>query len=150
MPVYNLIEYSDNYSKTSGILWQYCKDEPAINATDGNIVNFNANNATTDSFKIKEKITGQTGDNDTKNVEIMLPLKYLSNFRRTLEMPLINYEINLDLNWSKKCITVASNINQEIIFSITDAKLYVPVVTLSTQDNKKLLEQLKSGFKKNN
>ena len=78
----------------------------------------------------------------------MVPLKYLSNFWRTLEMSLINCEINLDINWCKKCVIVATDIaNQDAIFTITDTKLYVPVVTLSTQDNTKLLEQLKSGFK---
>ena len=66
MPMYNLIEYSDNYSKASPILWQYCRDDLAINAADGNFVNFNANKAATDSFKIKEKITGETDNNDTK------------------------------------------------------------------------------------
>ena len=79
----------------------------------------------------------------------MVPLKYLSNFRRTLEIPLINCEINLALNWSKKCVIVATNKeNQGAIFSITDTMLYFPVVTLSTQDSTKLLEQLKSGFEK--
>ena len=80
MPVYNLIEYSDKCSKTSGIFWQYCRHEPVMNAATGSIVDFNAANANTDSFKIKEKITDQTGDGGTKNVEIMVPLKYLSNF----------------------------------------------------------------------
>ena len=71
----------------------------------------------------------------------MVPLKYLSNFWRALEMPLINYEINLILTWSTNCVIVASNIaNQNATFSITDTKLYVPVVTLSTQDNAKLLQ----------
>ena len=92
MPMYNLIEYIDNYSKTSKILWQYCKDEQAINAVNGNDVDFNAANATTNSFKIKEKITGETFSDDTKSVEIMVPLKYLSNFSRPLEMHLINCE----------------------------------------------------------
>ena len=79
----------------------------------------------------------------------MVTLKNLSNFWRTLEIPLINCEINLDLNWSKKCVIVATDIaNEGATFSITDTKLYVPVVTLSTQDNAKLLEQLKSGFKR--
>ena len=78
--MYNLIEYSDNYSKTSGSLWQYCKDIPAVNNND-DIVEFNGANAT-DSFNFKAKITGQTGNNGTKNVEIMVPLKYLSNFWR--------------------------------------------------------------------
>ena len=93
MPMYNLIEYSDNYSKISGIFWKYCRDKPAINVANGNIVDFNAANATTNSFKIKETITDQTGNNGTKNVEIILPLKYLSNFWRTLEMPLINVKL---------------------------------------------------------
>ena len=78
MPMYNLIEYSNNYSKISGSLWQYCKDIPAIDNNNA-IVNFDENNLT-DSFNFKAKITGQTGDNGTKNVEIMAPLKYLSNF----------------------------------------------------------------------
>ena len=78
----------------------------------------------------------------------MVPLKYLSNFWRILEMPLINYEITFDLNWSENCVIVATDVaNQGATFSITDTKLYVPVVTLATQDNTKLLEQLKSGFK---
>ena len=90
MPMYNLIEYSDNYSKTSGSLWQYYKDDP------------NDNLVQSESFKSKIKITGKTPANgNTKDVEIMVPLKYLSNFWRTLEMPLINCEVELILTWSK-------------------------------------------------
>ena len=98
IPMYNLIEYSDNYSKTSGSLRQYCKD---ISAVDNNnaIVNFAQSNLT-DLFNFKVKKTSQTGDNGTEIVEIMGPLKYISNFWRTLEMPLINCEINLILTWS--------------------------------------------------
>ena len=90
MPMYNLIEYSKNYSKISASLWQYCKDIPGIDK-NGNIVEFNGADVT-DSFNFKVKITGQT-DNNGKidNAEIMAPLKYLSNFWRTLEMPLINF-----------------------------------------------------------
>ena len=147
MPMYNLIEYSDNYAKTTGGLWQYCKDIPALNAND-EIIAFNINN-TTDSFDFKVKITGQTEDNGTKDVEIMVPLKYLSNFWRTLEMPLINCEVNLILTWSSSCVLVASSTqNQNATFAITDTKLYVPVVTLSTQENTKFFQQLKSGFKR--
>ena len=76
----------------------------------------------------------------------MVPLKYLSSFWRTLEMPLINCEVNLILTWSSTC--VITNSTGAGTFEITDAKLYVPVVTLSTQDNSKLLQQLKSGFKR--
>ena len=80
LPMYNLIEYSDNYSKTSGSLWQYCKEIPAVD-DDGDIVDFNGANAT-DSFSFKTKITGQTvanNNNGNIGVEIMVPLKYLSN-----------------------------------------------------------------------
>ena len=147
MPMYNLIEYSDNYVKTTGSLWQYCKDIPARNA-NGEIIIFEENN-TTDSFKFKAKITGQTGNGGTKNVEIMVPLKYLINFWRTLEMPLINCEVNLILTWSSTCVLIATTVpNQTATFEISDTKLYVPVVTLSTQENTKFLQQLKSGFKR--
>ena len=95
MPMYNLIEYSDNYVKTSGSLWQYCKDIPARNAN--NIIEEFTEDNTTDTFKFKAKITGQTGNDGTKDVEIIVPLKYLSNFWRTLEMPVINCEVNLIL-----------------------------------------------------
>ena len=147
MPMYNLIEYSDNYAKTTGSLWQYCKDIPARDNND-EIIAFETNNLT-DSFKFKAKITGQTGNDGTKDVEIVVPLKYLSNFCRTLEMPLINCEVNLILTWSSTCV-IASVIvaNQAATFAITDTKLYVPVVTLSTQENTKFLLQLKSGFKR--
>ena len=79
----------------------------------------------------------------------MVPLKYLSNFWRTIEMSLFNCEISLQLQWSKDCILVASTAaNQELELKITDIKLYVPVITVSTQDNVKLLKQLESGFKR--
>ena len=146
MHMYNLIEYSDNYAKTTGSLWQYCKDIPARNK-NYEIVVFTGNNLT-DSFNFKAKITGQTGDDGTKDVEIMVPLKYLSNFWRTLEMPLINCEVNLILKWSSTCVIVSTgDANQAANFAITDTKLYVPVVTLSTQENTKFPQQLKSGFK---
>ena len=147
MPLYNLIEYSDNYAKTTGSLWQYCKDIPARN-NNNIIINFTVDNRT-DSFNFKVKFTGQTGDDGTKDVEIMVPLKYLSNFWITLEMPLINCEINIMMMWSSTCVIVSTNVvNQVATFKITDTKLYVPVVTLSTQENAKLLQQLKSGFKR--
>ena len=143
-----MIEYSANYSKTSGSLWQYCKNTPAVN-NNGNIVDFNRNNAT-DSFNFKTKITGQTDNNGRiDNVEIMVPLKYLSNFWRTLEMPLINCKVELILTWSANCVIIYINVaNQVPIFTITETNLYVPVVTLSSQDNAKLLPQLKSGSKR--
>ena len=97
MPMYNFIEYSDNYSKTSGSLRQYYKDEPNDNLADS------------ESFKPKVKITGKTpADGNTKNVEIIVPLKYLSNFWRTLEIPLIDSEVNLILTWSRDCVITNS------------------------------------------
>ena len=93
MPMYNLIEYSDNYAKTTGSLWQYFRDEPDDNIEDS------------ESFKSKIKISGKAPDDDNeKDVEIMVPLKYLRNFWRTLEMPLINCEVNLILTWSSTCV----------------------------------------------
>ena len=148
MPMYNLIEYSDNYSKISGSLWQCCKDIPGVN-NDEDIVNFNEAN-TTDSFNFKTKTTGQTNDDGEINgVEILVPLKYLSNFWGTLEMPLINFEIELILDWSANCVIISTNnANQVATITITDTNIYDPVVTLSTQDNSKLLPQLKNGFKR--
>ena len=100
-------------------MWQYCKDIPAADNNDA-IVNFTDNNLT-DSFNFKVKITAQTGDDGTKNVEIMVPRKYLSNFWRTLVMPLINCEVNLILTWSENCVIVSTNVaNQNATFSIAD------------------------------
>ena len=79
----------------------------------------------------------------------MVPLKYQSNFWRTFAMPLINCEISLMITWSKGCFLVADSIAKQVpTFTITDTKLYVPVVTLSTKDNVKLLTQLESGLKR--
>ena len=88
----------------------------------------------------------------TKNLEIIVPLKYLSNFWRTLEMPLINNEVNLILTWSRDIrgleVCAITNSTGAGKFAVTETKLYVLVVTLSTQDNAKVLQQLKSGFKR--
>ena len=96
VPMHNLIEYRDNYSKISGCLWQYHKDIPAVN-NNGDIVDFNGANDTY-SFDFKAKITDQTDDDgEINNFEIMIPFTFLSNFWRTLTMSLINCEINLIL-----------------------------------------------------
>ena len=146
MLMYNSIEYSNAYSKTSGSLWQYCRDEPTRN-NNGNIINFPADNNNSNSFKFKQQITGQTKNGGTNNVEIMVSLKYPRNFWRTLEMPLINCEITLQLTCSKKRFLVAGTASNQVPkFKITGAKLYVPVVTLSIQENIELLKQLESGF----
>ena len=135
MPMYNLIEYSDKYSNTSGSSQKYYKDDPNDNMTQS------------ESFKSKARITGKTpADGNTKDAEIIVPLKYLSNFWRTLEMPLMSCEVEPILTWSEDC--VISSATGETKFAITETKLYVPVVTLSTEDNAKLLQQLKSNFKR--
>ena len=130
MPMYNLIEYSDNYPKTSGSLWKYCKDIPALN-DDGDIVIFNRTNDT-DSFNFKSKIIGKTYDNgDIENVEMIIPLKYLSNFWRTLEISLANCEVELIMTWSENCVIISTKVaNQNPTSTITAKNLYVPVVTL--------------------
>ena len=126
---------------------QYCKDVPAVN-NNGDIVDFNGAIAT-GSCNFITKTTGQADNNGIMNVEILVPLKYLSNFWRTLAMPLINCEVNLILTWPAICVIIYTDIaNQIPTFTITETNLYVLVVTLSTQDNAKLLPQLKSGFER--
>ena len=161
MPMYNLLEYSKNYRKTTGSLWNYYRDEPNNLPTD----NYNADPITnSESFKYKSSITGKTsnanqenGENTKqgntkikKNLEIVVPLKYLSNFWRSLDMPLINSEVSLTLTWSENCVLTdittqtARNANPNAdppveareridaptnaTFKITDTKLYVPLV----------------------
>ena len=130
MPMYNLIEYRDNYSKTSGSLYQFCRNEPNNVITES------------ESFKFKSKFLDNTNNAGITNAKIAAPLKYLSNSWRTLEMPLINCGVNHILT----CVIFEGD--RVITFAITDTKLCVPVVTLSVQDNPKLLPQLKSGFKR--
>ena len=117
------------------------RDEPAPD-NNNNIIDYPANNNNSISFKFKQQITG-------KLETVTVPLKHLNNFWRVLAMPLINCEISLQLKWSKDCFLVAGTIaNQVPTSTLTDTKCYVPVVTLSSQDNVKLLKQLESGFKR--
>ena len=147
MPIYNLIEYSKNYSKTSGGLWNYYRDEPN-SGLDGANNNLNYSIKDSKSFDYKTSITGKLEDDDVEeeDVEIVLPLKYISNFWRFLHMPLINCEVYLTLTLSENCVITNkatreanADANPAIIginnptsatFKITDTKLYVPVVTL--------------------
>ena len=140
MSMYDLMENNDNYSKASEILWQYCSDEPALAADGTRVTDFNEDNVTS-MFNLKEKRAGLSSNNGTKNVEIMVSLKYLSNVWRTREMFLTNYKNNLNPKYAKNCVIVATNAAAQVTtFSITNTILYVPVVTLSTQDNIKLLQ----------
>ena len=140
--MYNLIEYSDNYSDTSGSLWQFKRDEI--------IGNINLTNNNSSSFKYKSNLIGNTdadGANRKKEgVKIVVPLKYLSNFWRSLEISLINCKDELSLEWYENW--VLSNVYANSTFKITDANLYVPVVTLSTENNAKLSKLLTEGLKK--
>ena len=158
MPMYNLIEYSDNYSDSSGSLWQLKRDESPMNNA-GNTLNVSLDNST--SFKYKASLLGKATDADgnyrsLKNTKIVVPLKYLSNFFGSLEMPLINCKIHLELNWNNNCVMYGadayaggdSSNNRETTFQITSTKLYVPIVTLSTKDNENLTKQLNEGFKR--
>ena len=144
MPMYNLIEYSDNYQNSSATVYQYKRDEPPdVNA----ILDLTADILS--SFKYKIKLLGKPvldGAIAKRNVKVVVPLKYLSNFFRSLEMPLINCKIKLNLTWKKEC--VLSNQAGDAVFIINDTKMYVPVVTLSKEDNKDFIEQQNKGFQR--
>ena len=137
MPMYNFIEYSDNYSDSSRSLWGFERDNIVNNADVTNDDN-------APSFKYKASLITNTQANGTKNgIKIAVPLKYLSNFWRSLEMSLINCRVKLSLRWIEKCVlttaAIGANANatgaDSVTFKITDAKTYVPFVTLSAQDN---------------
>ena len=146
MAMHNLLEYSKAYSKTSGSLWQHYKNEPVLDNNNNNI-DFPYDNKNSISFKFKRQI--QTENGGTKYFEIMVSLKSQTNFWRTLEMSLINCEISFQSKWSKDCYQVAGTAaNQAPEIKTTDTMLYVPVVTISIQDNIKLLKQLESDFKR--
>ena len=148
--MYNLIEYSDNYEDSTGSLYQFKRDE----ITTGNDANADiaADNST--SFACKAKLVGEVvaNDNHNHNAKIVVPLKYLSNFLRSLEMPLINCKISLELKYHQNCVlsTNAANgdANAKVTFTMTDAKMYVPIVTLSSKDTSHLSKLLSEGFKR--
>ena len=143
MPMYNLIEYSDNYQDSSATLYQYKRDEPP----DALANNLTQNNS--DSFKYKVELLGDPVHADgiaRRNVKVVVPLKYLSNFFRLLEMPLINCKIKLNLRLKREC--VLSNQAGAAVFIINDTKMYVPLVTLSKEDTKDFIEQQNKGFQR--
>ena len=137
--IYNLLEYSDNYSDSSESLYQFKRDEPPENNADVTV-------DTSSSFKYKSSFLGKT----VNDVKIVVPLKYLSNFFRSLEMPLINCKTHLELNWTKDCVlsSAAGADNNATSFKITSSKFCVPIVTLSTKDNVNLTKELNEGFKR--
>ena len=178
MPMYNLLEYSKNYRKTTGSFYNYYRDK--LNDDNGNDNFGNIRVVNSEAFKYKNKIIGNTYNIDStipnpaggariansnyvannsgkKSVELAIPLKYLGNFWRALNIPLITCEVSLELNWNKKCVITSiqrklnldggnTEASTDATLSITDCKLYIPVVTLSKDDEIKLLTNLKSGF----
>ena len=171
MSMYNLLEHSKNYRKTIGSLYNYYRDE----LTNDNCDNFaNRNVVNSEAFKYKNKITGNTynvnadadgydvNKNGTQEIELAIPLKCLGNFWRALNIPLISYEVFLELKWNKNCVitsleerqvdagppVVRDNAPTGATLAINDCKLYIPVVTLSKDNGIKLLTNLKSGFKR--
>ena len=148
MPMYNLIEYSDNYQDSSATLYQYQRDEPP---EDEAVADLTADNSSSFKYKIKllgnvTEVAGNAAGVRRLNVKIVVLLKYLSNFFRSLEMPLINCKIKLNLTWKKECV-LSTGVG-EAVFIINDTKLYVPVVTLSKEDNKDFIEQQNKGFQR--
>ena len=168
MSMYNLWGYSDNYSMKSGSLWNYYRDETSDDENENdhnNKLNYNKT-ITSKSLKYKTKIIWKTPDDENElNTEAVIPLKYLSNFWKSLDLPLINYEIDFDLSWSRYCIIseilrafeAVPNPNParyrvtsqaaSVMSQINNAKVYVPVVILSINDNTKFLENINQGFK---
>ena len=142
MPMYNLLEYSDNYQDSTGSLYQFKRDEPPDDNTDV------AND--TSSLVYKSKLISGTDNNNVDNVKLVVPLKYVRSFSRSLETPLVNCKIDLEFTWHKDCMISSVNAaaGQVVSFMITNTKLYVPVVTLSTKDNNNLIKQLNDGLKR--
>ena len=160
--MYNLREYSRNNRKTTGSLWNYYRNEP----NSGAVGNINYSIKDSKSFDYKASIAGKLEGNNVEkdDIELAVPLKYLSNFWRTLDIPLINCEVSFTLTWFENCVTTSKatgeadpdadpavagiNNPKNSVFKITDCKLYIPVLTLSAENDNKLLEQLKTGFKR--
>ena len=169
MSMYNLLEYSKNYRKTIGSLYNYYRYELSDDADDNNFDNMKVVNSNT--FKYKNKTIGNTykvnagadgydvNKSGTQEVEVAIPLKYLGNFWRALNIPLISCEVSLELKWDKNCVITSleqrdigggnrDNASTGATLAINDWKLYVPAVTLSKDDEIKLLTNLKSGLKR--
>ena len=172
IPMYNLLEYSKNYIKTIGSLYNYYRNELSDDSDDNNFDNIKVVNS--EAFKYKNKIIGNmynvdaddddydVNKNGKQEIELAIPLKYLGKFWRALNIPLISCEVSLKLKWNKNCVItsleerqvdagppiIRDNSPTGATLAINDCKLYIPVVTLSKDDEIKLLTNLKSGFKR--
>ena len=167
--MYNLLEYNKNYRKTIGSLYNYYRDELSDDADDNNFDNIKVVNS--NIFKYKSKITGNTynvnadadgydvNKNGTQEVELAIPLKYFGNFWRALNIPLTSCEVSLELKCDRNCVITSleqrdigggnrDNVPTSATLAINDCKSYVPAVTLSKDDEIKILTNLKSGFKR--
>ena len=143
IPMYNLTEYCDNYSYTSGTLWQVKRDAVPANNVDLTIDNSH-------SFNYKAALLGKTANHNggkgfVKDANMVVPLKYLSNFWRSLETSLINCKVLLELNWIEDCILSCAGDSAK--FGTADAKLHVHTVTLSFKDCANLTKQLNEDLK---
>ena len=161
MSLYNILEYSDNYADTTASLYQYKRPEPRnVNDTLNDLTADNSSSFKYQSGLIQKQLTDPNStpvaaDIDSnfnlahrvwKNIKIVVPLKYISNFFRNLEILLINTKLYTEMNWTK--YSVLCNITQNSIFQITKGELYIPVVTLKTENNNKLSRLLREGFER--
>ena len=178
MPMYNLLEYIKNYGKTIRSLYNYYRDELNDDVDNNNFANNEV--VSSNTFNYKNKIIGNTYNVDStivpaaggdrvanpnydannsgkKNIEQAISLKYLGNFWRALNIPLISCEVSLELKWNKNCVITSQQIEVDLdegntaaptdtTLAINDCKLYIPVVTLYKNDEIELLTNLKSGF----
>ena len=153
MPMYNLLEYSDNYEDSTGSLFHFKRSEVDGNnagAAPGVAINPNSNIDAVNSkpFDYRASLAGDA----VSGVQIAVPLKYLSNFFRSSLMPLIICKIHLELTWSSSCLlrnaaaAVSNSVN--VTFAIANTKLYFPILTLSTKDTNYLKNELTEGFKR--
>ena len=144
MPNYNLIEYSDNYQDSSATLYQYKRDEPP--EADA-IADLTVDDSSSFKYKISLLSNPAVADNiPRRNVKVVVLLKYLSNFFKSLEIPSINCKIKLNLTWKKECVLSTDDGNA--VFIINDTKMYVPAVTLSKENNKDFIKQQNKGFQR--
>ena len=158
MPMFDLLEYSNNYCMISGSLWSYYKDEVNDDVNENKSDCYRMNNEktkTSKSFEYKTKMIGNTPTDDSRlDTELFVPLKHLSNFWRSLDLPLINCEKELDLSLPRNSVISEISRTPEVTlatgatFQINNVKLCISVVTLSINNNIKSLENLKQGIQR--
>ena len=169
-PMYNLPYYNKNFRKTTRSFWNYYRDKPNSRYNNNNRDRIFYSIKDSKSFGYKTKLVGKLpdGENELKDIKVVVLLKYLSRFIWSLDIPLINAEIELILKWSEDFVltkkayrstiakgddpatepaAAAVNTPSILKFSVTDCRLFVPVVTLPTEYENRLLEELKSGFR---